>query len=357
MHVPSDKFRDTELTPLGKGITPKKPPSVKGHIIHKARDEAKHHEAFSQKTLASMDAPVILLANVKKVPYISAEVLQEKLKPGDILLSYYPNQPEIKDAALRAGQKVTKLVTRTSTEDSHNFIHAAMYAGVGKISEAIGSGVVTSHLEGDRFKLKPGMKHSFLVIRPKNEAMAKEAAKIAESLAAKKDESAIIEFSIARAIFSGVRSSELDQEGVKRYLKGAATAHNHVLPVDKNGIRDFFCSYFVGWACQAGESLEVLKRVNKELPDDKQIQFPNISRLPIQKQGEVLEAWAKKTVEEHYDVLKQYIRLDFDPKYTSPQRFYGFVLEHPELFTQEMLIVAPQEEMEMKEMPKKKKAT
>jgi hypothetical protein len=35
--------------------------------------------------------------------------------------------------------------------------------------------------------------------------------------------------------------------------------------MNKEGIREFFCSYFVGWACQAGESLEIIRKVNADL--------------------------------------------------------------------------------------------
>ena len=195
------------------------------------------------------------------------------------------------------------------------------------------------------------MDHGFLVVRPKNSEMAKEAARIALELAG--DQEIMLQYSIARALFSGVRSSELDQEGIKRYLKGACCAHNKTMPLDKNGIRDVFCSYWVGWACQAGESIDIIKRVNAELPDEAQITFPDFSEFPREKQGALLEQWAINTAAEHYDILKQYIKLDFDPKWTTPQRLYGFILEHPELFTQEMLIVPPQEEMEMQELPER----
>jgi hypothetical protein len=350
MNIPPKKFGDIELSPIGKEHKTKKPPVVKGYTAPASTTEAKEIAAFAEKAAKTVKQPSILLDQVKRVHYISAEVLKEKLHTGDIFLSYYPTHPEAKDFVIRTGQRLEKLVTRTPTEESHNFIHAALYIGDGKLSEAIAQGVKVSSLEGERFQLKPGMEHGFLVIRPKNEAMAKEAARIAESLSAKNDEKVSLEFSIARAIFSGVRSSVLDEESVKRYLKGSAFAHGKVLPVDKNGVRDFFCSYFVGWVCQAGESVEVLKKVNRELSAKEQIRFPDISKLAAKKQGEVLEKWATKVVSDHYDVLKKHITLDFDPKWTSPQRFYGFVLEHPELFTQEMLIVAPPQEMELEEL-------
>lgn len=186
-------------------------------------------------------------SNVQRVPYISLEVLLEKLQPGDIFLSYYPENTDAIAAGLRAGQMLGKIVTPVSTEESHNFVHVAFYVGDGKLSEAVGDGVRINQIDSERFKLKPGMSHGFLVVRPTNRAMAEEACKIAEELSAKHEaEPATHKYSIGKAIVSGMSKGSLDQKGLARYLKGACYAHNKIQPMSKNGIREFFCSYFVG---------------------------------------------------------------------------------------------------------------
>lgn len=345
---------DIPLQPAEKNYESKKPPAVKGRIKPTSDLRSSDMEKATQKMVkTATERKPVLLHEVKKVPYISAEVLKEKLKPGDIILSYFPSNTKTKDFVLRTGQKMSKLVTRTSTDESHNFIHAALHVGDGRISEAVAKGVVINELEGERYKLKPGMDHGFLIVRPKNDTMAKEAACIADELAGKGDQDVPLKFSVTRAVFSTVRSSVLDEEGIKRYLKGSCYAHNKTLPMDKNGIRDFFCSYFVGWAFQAGESIDIINRVNARLDKEDQITFPDVSKVPEKGRGVVLEEWAKKTAHTHYVALKENVKLDFDPKWTSPQRLYGFILEHPELFSQEMLIVPPEAETEMKKMSKK----
>lgn len=92
------------------------------------------------------------------------------------------------------------------------------------------------------------MSKAILVIRPKNAEMAKEASRIAQELSAAPSRESNFKYSMAKALFSLVSGAELNDEALKRYLKGAAYAYNKIEPLDKNGIRDFFCSYFVGWA-------------------------------------------------------------------------------------------------------------
>jgi len=287
---------------------------------------------------------------VKRVPFINASVLEEKLQVGDIIMWYCPTNVAPKIAMLRGGQTVAKLYTQKSTDVSENFIHVSMYVGNGQIAEATGVGVIQSPLSGERYKLPTDSHEGFLIIRPTNPLMAQEAARIAEKVTARGGPH---QYSVAKALFSIATSSELTDESLKRFLKGAAFAINDIQPVDRNGIRDFFCSYFVAWACQASEAKNVIEKINENLPDNQKITIPDVKEKSPEEAGVTLENWAKQTAAQHRNALKENISLTLDPKYTTPQRFYGFVLDHPELLTKEMYITAPKSEMEMTEFSKK----
>ena len=188
------------------------------------------------------------------------------------------------------------------------------------------------------------MSPSFLVIRCKDPKMAEESWRIANALSARKGEP--IEYSILKALGANFSQGKLDNRGIRRYLQGAYYAHTHEIPTNKKGRREFFCSYYIGWACQAAESEAVLKRVNEKLKQagKPQIQFPNLAMLSQAERGSLLSQWANEVTRDHYDLLRNEIKLDFDPKRLTPQHFYDFVFNHPELFTQVMRIVAPKKE-------------
>ncbi len=340
-------------TPTSSPIPVKRPEVRIGSTTQKSGPPEKFTSSALNSVRIASGTP---LSEVKRVPYIGANEngwLRDQLKPGDIFLSYYPISTDAIAGAISTGQNIAKKVKVVGTNESHNFVHAALHVGGGRLSEAVGDGIRINDLASDRFKLKPGMEHSFLVVRPKNERLGLEAARIANELSAQEPTDATShEYSILKALGALVSDGKLEKDGVKRYLKGAAYAFNGIQPTDANGIREFFCSYFIGWAFQAGESKEVIAEVNKSLPKGMQeITFPKVDpNTPVKDQGLFLEKWATDTASTYYELLKDKISLDLDPKLSTPQHLYLFFLQHPELFTQEMMIVAPPESMEMQEM-------
>ncbi len=289
---------------------------------------------------------------IPEVPYLDARQVESMLKEGDIFLSYYPSGSRDAIAAgITQGQKAAKNLPGSKfTPKSHNFVHAAMYVGDGVLTEAVGDGIRINRLDGERFKLETGMKHSFVVVEPKNPELAKWAAKFAEELATDKDQPAIHQYSILKALGSALTAdNSLTKDSVKRYLKGWAYAETGITPVDRNGIREFFCSHFIGWACQAGESKEVIKKINNSLGEISKIVPPKCSPTSTPEEyGKILDDWAQKNVNQHYDLIQSQIRIRIDPKFTSPQHLYLFFLANPDAFTFKMRIVAPEKEMEMK---------
>jgi hypothetical protein len=61
-------------------------------------------------------------------------------------------------------------------------VHAALYIGNGQLAEAIHDRLRVNSLAGERFELKTGETKGFLVVRPQNMAMSKEASRIAKEL-------------------------------------------------------------------------------------------------------------------------------------------------------------------------------
>lgn len=284
------------------------------------------------------------VAKVEQVFFYGDLYIQHKLRPGDILLSYYPESTDAVAGVISIGEKLAKQVFVKGTPDSHNFVHAALYLGEGRIAEAVSDGIRVNELTDDRFRLKPGMKHSFLVVRPNNAELGKEAARIANELSAQgPDETPTHQYSIMQALGAVVSHGKLEQQGIKRYLMGACYQANNLVPANKNGIRSYFCSYFVGWAFQVGESKAVLEKLK--------IKPPVIDKkLSPQEQGVAISKWATEVATKHHKALQDAIDLKFDPKYSTPQHLYLYFLSHPELFSQEMLIVAPKQDTEMQEM-------
>ncbi|MCE5293020.1 MAG: hypothetical protein LLF94_00215 [Chlamydiales bacterium] len=331
----------TSIENRGIGPTDPFPNENKENAVPQVRVPAAQKNTDNATRLVKKAVESVELAKVKAVPYISEEVLRDKLMPGDIFLSYYPESTDAVAGVISLGEKLAKQVYVKGNKDSHNFVHAALYLGDGRIAEAVSDGVRINELSGDRFKLKPGMKHGFLVIRPENAKLGAEAARIADELSAQSpEEKTKHEYSIMQALGAVVSHGKLEKQGIKRYLMGACYQANNLQPTNKNGIRSFFCSYFVGWAFQVGEATSVVKKLN--------IEFPTIDkRLSHAEQGKAISKWATEVTNKHYKALQGAIHLQFDPKYSTPQHLYLYCLSHPELFSQEMLIVAPKQEMEM----------
>lgn len=316
---------------------PRKPPNV--HIESKGQTTGPSLELI-QTSVKGVKLASMKLSQVERVSY--GPELKDSLKPGDILLSYYPKSSDVVAFGIKGAQSIARVLTRQGDTESDNFVHAAIYVGEGKISEAVADGIRVNDL--GRMEPTHTSGHKVLVIRHENSALAQEAANIAEELAAQaKGQQAPHEYSVLKALGAVVTSdNQLKEDGVKRYLKGAAYAGLGIKPTDANGIREFYCSYFVGWAFQAGEAKDVLHKVNVELAKEGQrITFPEIDPgWPPQKQGEVLEKWAKSVVEKHFILLRDAIELKLDPKFSTPAHLYNYFMQNPEVYSQVCLVEA-----------------
>lgn len=322
------------------GVTESSPKNVQIPRSSSSTTPSSPSHSFIDATVAS-----VKLSQVEQVHYDSEETLLKRLQPGDIVLSYYPNHSDAIAGAIHMAQPSSEI------ESSDLFVHAGLFVGKGddgqaKISEAVGDGVRLNELGGERFRLKPGDTHGFLIVRPKNREMASAATEIAKELSAStKEEKPVHPYSLLKAIGAAGSDGKLDEAGLRRYAKGAFYAHVGHQPMDKNGIRDFFCSYYIGWACQAGESFKVLAAANNELGPNDKIVFPTIDEnLSPKEQGAALDKWARDLTHTQLAALERHTELKFDPKNTTPQKLYEFIVKHPQLFSQEILIVAPKQQ-------------
>lgn len=295
---------------------------------------------FAQESVKGVKTAALKLSEVERVAY--GPELKNSLKPGDILLSYYPKSSDVVAFGIKGAQSVARVLTAQGEGEADNFVHAAMYVGNGKISEAVADGIRVNDLS----RMEPTQKsgHKVLVVRHENSALAQEAANIAVEIAADSpQQQAAHGYSILKALGAVVTSdNQLKEDGVKRFLKGAVYTGLGIKPTDANGVREFYCSYFIGWAFQAGEAKDVLEKVNNLLAKSGQrITFPEIDPTWSPKQqGEVLEKWATGVVEKHYTLLRDAIQLKLDPKLTTPSHLYNYFMQNPEVYSQVCLVEA-----------------
>ncbi|MDP1880506.1 MAG: hypothetical protein Q8K60_06175, partial [Parachlamydiaceae bacterium] len=247
------------------------------------------------------------------------------------------------DFFLRNLQSITKIFTKTATSVSQNIIHVGTYVGDGFVSEAISNGVRLTNIQDKRIKLKHGMTGGFIVIRPKNEIIAKLSSEIAFDRCATGKEKSIHKYSIKKGMIGSFSSSTLGVNAIKDFLKGAAFVFQKA-PINndlKN--KEFFCSQFSTWCLQLAESKIVMELVNQDLPLNGKIIIPEFNELPSNKIGQAVDQWAFNIAKKHKKLFQKYISIKLDAKNTTPQRLYGFILEHEELFEHAMVVIPPQE--------------
>lgn len=280
-------------------------------------------------------------SNQKVQPVIfDQQKLESILKPGDLFLKYYPNNPSSKPSVYLI-QKAQKMIKPLSTDD-HYFTHASLYIGAGQIAHAMNEGVRQHDLNDPKIALLPNTPGGYLIIRPKNQQLATQVSHIARTLSAQKEQKSVYQYSNVKAASSVLTHSGLGKNALKRYLLASAFSHCGVRPLDHGKPQSFYCSEFVIWCLQAAESLQAIERVNAKLSLFNKIIFPNVSGLSEIEQVKILEKWATEVVAEHADNLKAEIMVNLDSAYTTPQKLHEFILTS-KLFDKVMFITSPNE--------------
>lgn len=277
---------------------------------------------------------------IKTMMFLSY-LAEEELKPGDIILSYYPDSYSWKDVVIKGGQS---FIEKPFSEDSSNYVHAAIYLGNGKVAESVKNGLRIHSLTSERFKMNVEHTNEFRVFRPQNEDLAKEAAHLGGSIAeedATKTEG-VPTYNYLTAVLAVFKENNLTDDAIERYLKAAYFAHTGEVPYDKNGIQNFHCSYVVAWLFQGAEAKDVIGAINADLPEGKKIKFPNLSKEKTPKEkAKALDKWAREVTKNYSMALGDIIKMNVDAKGVSVQRFYKFIKDNPEHFKLILRLISP----------------
>ena len=261
----------------------------------------------SKESLNETDRKISKFITLINLPYLVEDFLQ----PGDIIMSYYPESSDAVAFLIKAGQILETPVSKNSV----NYVHAAIYLGNGKIAEAIsdekGVDLKINDLTSERFKIKEGKSNEYRIFRSTNSAFRKETARLAQRLNQEDKSPGEVRgtYSYQNAFFSILKRTHLSEEALVHYLKAAHFAHTGEMPVDRNGPRNFHCSYLVSWVLQAAESLEAIARINETLGSGEKIEFPDLSKInDVRERGDALDAWARKMVRTHEKKLREKLR-------------------------------------------------
>lgn len=277
-------------------------------------------------------------------------LVENELRPGDILMSYYPNCYGIEDYVIKFGQLLGKKIDKESID----YVHVSIYLGDGKVAEAVRESdkvdLKINTLDHERFKIKEGRTNEFRVFRCKSKEIAEETSRLGNIVASedKQRGEEVGSYNFKTVLLSPIKPKNLNKDAIARYLKAAYFSHTNETPTDKSGPRDFHCSYLVLWLYQAAESKLVINKLNESLDPSQQIVFPDLSNCTtLKEKGHALDCWAKGVADIYENELRELISIDLNVKAASPQDTYNFLVEKNNLFEPVLRIVAPKSEYEL----------
>jgi hypothetical protein len=265
-----------------------------------------------------------------------------KLKPGDLL---FKKNPVATKHIVSLAQRVFKGFTLAKLRDAegYKYSHVAMYIGNNQIAEAMtdstgGVQIRKLDINDPRFsKLSDGQ--SFMVTRPKDSALGKKAVEIANSISCTatslEDEMPQDrnphKYAFMNAFRSLFHSCSFGPFARQRYLKQYIDARNKEAPQSFVFHRNFYCSNFVSYCYQAAEGQTVAKEI---LGADSK---PPAAKTRL---GKALYRgiWARVNSWKHYRALSEKVKLQYDAKWITPQDLRHFIVGHPKLFTDRILI-------------------
>jgi hypothetical protein len=267
------------------------------------------------------------------IPFSEKRILKH-LRPGDILFK----RSEELNKSVRIVQWLIAPFLGIRERDGYEFTHAALYLGNGQIAEATDaqkvSGVRIFDIRDERFTIGQGSKREYLVSRCKDGDLARTAVKIAKELAVndrvrRHPHRKKLQFAQALCAEAAFLSSAFGPMARFRYCRQYIDdrmneSRSHFLK-----LKDFFCSYFVGYCYQTAESRRIMPHIiaRHDVPRPKW--YP----------GRCL--WAAIKSLQHSKKLTQLVQLSFDAKRITPYELRNFVLSRPALFQDACLIKKP----------------
>ncbi|MFI5342995.1 MAG: hypothetical protein ACHQUC_02115 [Chlamydiales bacterium] len=243
------------------------------------------------------------------------KVAIDKLKPGDIIFSYYPNSYCLKDVVIKKGQKWFE------NFQSHRYIHAAIYLGQGQVAEATKKGYVINSIDGERFKLSQRKTNEYRVFRQSNKENRTALSVAARSLGTR---SVAHPYNYKTAFKSVFLINQVNTQAIKRLLKAGYFVKTGMNPPTKGDHQKFHCSFAASWLLQGVDAQKIF--------DSLDIQIPDLSILSSKKKSQAFNQWLDQVIHDYGSEIMKRIQITLNVKYTTPQRLYQFLVNHPEQF-------------------------
>ncbi len=267
----------------------------------------------------------------------------DKLKPGDLVFKKVPDN--VSNIVVTA-QKIFRGITRAPFRDreSYKYSHVAIYLGNGQVAEAmtVPNGRVQlrriNMLDPEFMDTSSGMQ--FLITRPKDQELAKEAVEhakniscdcTAEPLGPNAGKKHPHKYAFLNALRSLWHSSSFGHFAKQRYLKAYFDAKNKEAPLSFVFFKDFFCSNFVTYCFQAAESQKVVPEVlgkDAELPKADTLLGKALVRT----------IWSRINTWRYSRALGEKVQFQYDAKWITPQDLRHFIVGNPKLFTDKILV-------------------
>ncbi len=274
--------------------------------------------------------------SIEVLPYDPVE-LEKRLKPGDI---FFRKQHETNPHLVTKGQRLTRpFIWGPVEREGFKYSHVAIYLGNGKIAEASPSPdkseVRVIPLTDSHFALALQSKNGYVIARPTDEKMGLEAARVAARVATELKPDGFQETTHKYTELHAGRSiyhpSFFGPFARHRYLEQYIDDHKNQLPKDFIGLKDFFCSYFVGYCYQTAESRKIMPAIlgNKHGPITG---FTSIGSSIFR------DVWARVKRIQYWKEMSKAVQYTYDAKWLTPQDFRNFNLNHPKLFKDVYLV-------------------
>lgn len=216
------------------------------------------------------------------VPEISLQTPSEVakfLKPGDILIKYSDGVVYNIDRQIWLGHKIT-LSTRGykfNLPDPWRITHCLLAQGGSRISDAneVTNGPNIRTIDFFKHKVfDDSLSVRYMIFRPKDPQIGLQAAIDAQKFTVPfvPDPQLVdttAHFAHNRGAYAMIVPAKMTKEGVKRFIKAAIYGQilhrDEQVPSKKNGLRDYYCSYFINWCYQSAEGDRLFKNLGIQM--------------------------------------------------------------------------------------------
>ncbi len=284
------------------------------------------------------------LCHLETIDY-DPDALEKVLQVGDIIFKKNNAQS---DKIVVTAQNFFKRFNKAELRDREGFkySHTAMYVGNGEIAEsacALDGGIQVRLLKlaDSRFALHPEEGEKYVITRSRDASLAERAAKVARSIVMpaspmheKQTNSHAHKYSYFTAFSSVWHDSTFGIGAKQRYFKQYYDHKHNDMPRTFMKAKDFICSNFVAYCYQAVESQTVVPQIIGDKSGPKKASTPFEKAL-------FRGIWARVKSYQNRQALDRLVKMKYDAKWMTPLDLRNFVVGHPELFTDKLLVRQP----------------